>query len=94
MLIATPGRMLLRDMALRFGLMMLFVVAGVFVARGVGVSPSVARPLVVGASVGFALARIHPAGTPNRWRKNMVSWGVNALGFAALSMLTEGWWGE
>lgn len=94
MLVATPGKLLLRDIAMRLVLMMLVMVAAMFLAGALRAPRAIARPLIMSFSVAITLARIHPRGTPNRWRKNALSWGVHALFLTAGYMLMDHWWGE
>lgn len=47
----------------------------------------------VAVSAGFAIGMggIHPAGTPNRWRRSLVAWSV-PFTFALLASLFLNWW--
>ena len=92
MLIATPGRVLLRDFALRLALSLLVGLAAMLLVVAVQAPVSVARPIVKGGSIAFMVARIHPPGTPNRWRKSALSWGAWTLYLAVTLPLVDRWW--
>jgi len=81
------ARSLVRSFAVGIGVTVGFTILG----NLAGVPEPLRMPLAVSAGFAIVMGGIHPAGAPNRWRRNLVAWSV-PFAFMLLASLFMNWW--
>lgn len=97
MIVAAPGAVLLRDIATRLGLMFIVLATAMAVltvlVRAVGLPVEIGRAMIPAVALAAVFTRIHPPGTPHRWRKNAVAWSAHFVLGTATFLLGNRMWG-
>ncbi|HEX8208695.1 MAG TPA: hypothetical protein VF584_00815 [Longimicrobium sp.] len=81
------ARSLARSFAVGISVTVGFTILGYFA----GIPEPLHVPVAVSAGFAIMAGGIHPAGTPNRWRRNLVAWSV-PFAFMLLGSLFMNWW--
>jgi hypothetical protein len=82
---------LLGSLARSFAIALGVAIGLTIVALFAGVPEPLYRLVAFSAGFAIIMGGIHPAGTPNRWRRNLVAWSV-PFTFALLASLFLHWW--
>jgi len=79
------------SVAQSFAVGMGVTVGATIVGYFVGIPEPIRQPIAFSAGFAIVMGGIHPAGTPDRWRRNLVVWSV-PFAFALLASLLLNWW--